>query len=1044
MTFTQFIKQLSSEQVNTWWQTIAPNQAPEKIEEDNWKYKLSKNYKALPFKWTITELAKYHNIPFSNKDFDSNVTNRDAFCEAFDFEIEEDLVYDDFENKGFQDFYAKRVSNKQLFQSFIEYGNKLINDCNINPYKIRMAISSDKKNAMLILGMRAVLQYSENNSNTIIGFILQKEFVNKLNDTILESTYPFKGNDTSKVFASISISNWSDVPQNVLENNLISAKEQYELINNSKRATWNTEANTTNSVLKYLIFKNENVESWIENNRPINFWVFQGNPKEFDIVKALEDDALKTWRIKAHKDKINKGDKVILWAGGKNSGVYALATVNSEVIIMPEPEIEKYYYKDQTVYEDKERVFLNIDYNLFNQPVLKSELENYTWFSKMKVGSQGTNFTATKEEYESIKSLLSKMNKLIINISWNSKDWKEESQDKSNHEWVKNGGIPFESWNFAHDAEENTEQHIYGYAKFTNNPKITGKSIFIFYSDKKIVGFYGNGAIVEKKVKDNVLNLRGDQNISFVLENKIEDIVDKGYLEDGKRIGQGGFNYLHKNETILKILEEALLLNPNQKEEIIRLKEWFMKETQSQQYNDKPNIPSNIPLNQILYGPPGTGKTYNSINKAIEIINPSFDLNQDRKIVKNEFDRLISEGQIIFTTFHQSMTYEDFIEGIKPKIDEDSNENKQVVYEIEDGIFKQLVENAKKVKTASKEIIENYSFEDAWDDLVKEAERNIENSTPLFLSIQTPNLGLKIIEISERGNLKLKPIYSEDAKEYTVSYSRAKKLQEAFPVLSVVKNIDKEFRAVIGGSNSTAYWSILNFINQKIHQNSKIIKQENTLPALPHVLIIDEINRGNVSQIFGELITLIEESKRLGEVEALEVTLSYSKKKFGVPSNVYIIGTMNTADRSVEALDTALRRRFSFVEMMPNEEIFDSLNFTDKFNRKGIMKKINQRIEVLLDRNYTLGHSYFIKEDFKNSFENEIIPLLQEYFYNDYGKIGLVLGKGFVRENDITAKNDKSIFADFDTKNEVDINKSYELIPFTEINFDEAIQILLA
>lgn len=116
MTFTQFIKQLSSEQVNTWWQTIAPNQAPEKIEEDNWKYKLSKNYKALPFKWTITELAKYHNIPFSNKDFDSNVTNRDAFCEAFDFEIEEDLVYDDFENKGFQDFYAKK-SIKQTIVS---------------------------------------------------------------------------------------------------------------------------------------------------------------------------------------------------------------------------------------------------------------------------------------------------------------------------------------------------------------------------------------------------------------------------------------------------------------------------------------------------------------------------------------------------------------------------------------------------------------------------------------------------------------------------------------------------------------------------------------------------------------------------------------------------------------------------------------------------------------------------------------------------------------------------------------------------------------
>ena len=209
-----------------------------------------------------------------------------------------------------------------------------------------------------------------------------------------------------------------------------------------------------------------------------------------------------------------------------------------------------------------------------------------------------------------------------------------------------------------------------------------------------------------------------------------------------------------------------------------------------------------------------------------------------------------------------------------------------------------------------------------------------------------------------------------------------------------------------------------------------------------YVLIIDEINRGNVSSIFGELITLIEKDKRAGSTEELEITLPYSKEPFKVPSNVYIIGTMNTADRSVEALDTALRRRFSFKEIMPDDKVITEKNFKD-YDRASIMNLINQRIEVLLDRNYTLGHSYFIKEDFKNSFENEIIPLLQEYFYNDYGKIGLVLGKGFVREKEITKNNNKNIFADFDTKNEVDIVKSYELIPFNDINFKEALDILL-
>lgn len=489
----------------------------------------------------------------------------------------------------------------------------------------------------------------------------------------------------------------------------------------------------------------------------------------------------------------------------------------------------------------------------------------------------------------------------------------------------------------------------------------------------------------------------------------------------------GGYMSTIKEVTKLNHIEEIWLNNKGQ-----------LDNTKNKNTNNMKST-----LNQILYGPPGTGKTYNSINKAIEIINPTFDLTQDRKIVKDEFDRLVGLGQIAFTTFHQSMSYEDFIEGIKPKVEEDINENKQVVYEIEDGIFKRLANKAKTTNTSINSNTLQYSFDDAWDDLITEAEQNIERGIPETLKIQTPNLGLKIVEITERGNLRLKPIYSEDAREYTVSYSRVKRLHEVFPDLSKVKNIDKEFRAVIGGSNSTAYWSILNILNPKIIANSNNINSTKESPSTPFVLIIDEINRGNISSIFGELITLIEDSKRLGQMEELEVILPYSKTKFGVPSNLYIIGTMNTADRSVEALDTALRRRFSFVEMMPDEKVISDKKFTG-YDRATIMNLINQRIEVLLDRNYTLGHSYFIKDDFQNSFENEIIPLLQEYFYNDYGKIGLVLGRGFVREKAITAKNDKSIFADFDTKNEVDITKSYELIPFAEIDFETAIQTLLA
>lgn len=409
-----------------------------------------------------------------------------------------------------------------------------------------------------------------------------------------------------------------------------------------------------------------------------------------------------------------------------------------------------------------------------------------------------------------------------------------------------------------------------------------------------------------------------------------------------------------------------------------------------------------LSLNQILYGPPGTGKTYNTINKALSIIEnkseEAFDI-EDREVIKKRFDQYLKSGQIVFTTFHQSMSYEDFIEGIKPIIDEGENENKQVLYDVVNGLFKQIIDKAKKERTDSKEIVEEYVFEDAWNDLVEDAKSNLEKNSPLQLSIQTPNLGLKIVEITEKGNLKLKPIYSEESKEYLVSFDRAKKLHNVFPDLSVVKNINKEFRAVVGGLNSTAYWSVLNYINNRIDNNKKTIITEIKTKKVPHVLIIDEINRGNVSQIFGELITLIEESKRLGNEEALEVTLPYSKEKFGVPSNLYIIGTMNTADRSVEALDTALRRRFSFVEMMPNYEVLKDINI-EGISLATVLKTINDRVEVLLDRDHSIGHSYFINvnslEDLKDTFQNNIIPLIQEYFYNDYEKMVLVLGEGFV------------------------------------------------
>lgn len=294
--------------------------------------------------------------------------------------------------------------------------------------------------------------------------------------------------------------------------------------------------------------------------------------------------------------------------------------------------------------------------------------------------------------------------------------------------------------------------------------------------------------------------------------------------------------------------------------------------------------------NLILYGPPGTGKTYNSATYAVAICDgKSVDELTDYDAVMKRYNELKEAGRIAFTTFHQSYGYEEFIEGIKPVVDDETTD---ISYTIESGVFKKFCDVAR-----------------------------------------TPE------------------------------------------------------------------------------KNEK-----------PYVFIIDEINRGNISKIFGELITLIESTKRAGMEEAASAILPYSGKPFSVPSNVYILGTMNTADRSIALLDTALRRRFQFIEMMPDSGVLRKIHAdkVEDLDVAAVLDKINERVIFLYDREHTIGHAFFtgLKDDatlakLQSIFEKSVIPLLQEYFYEDYQKIQLVLGDNaksddnlkFILNEKVVAKN---------------------------------------
>lgn len=369
--------------------------------------------------------------------------------------------------------------------------------------------------------------------------------------------------------------------------------------------------------------------------------------------------------------------------------------------------------------------------------------------------------------------------------------------------------------------------------------------------------------------------------------------------------------------------------------------------------------------NIMLYGAPGVGKTHNYKRLITMIENGSDEKTIFDTISKNEttndfdnsvFEDIKKEKRIEFVTFHQSYSYEDFIEGFRP------SENSHI--ELEDGIFKFLCNKAK--NQIKERIYQHISFEEAFDIL---RTKYIENELDKIFSVS--NVEILIHEFKD----KTIKVQSSNAKD--IQYVKKSDLETVVQSIlnnevqkpSDIKNLDvKKDTISLGG----LYYPIGKKIVEIINENKKSIEEKEK----NFYIVIDEINRGNISKIFGELITLIEEDKR----DTYEVTLPYSKEKFKIPSNLYIIATMNSTDKSIATIDIALRRRFTFLKMKPNIDLVPEI-------AKVLFSKLNEHISKTINEDYKLGHSYFMKieneDDLEFVKEYKIKPLLEEYFYGD-------------------------------------------------------------